>query len=339
LRILAVTNCYPTVERPAQGTFIEQQIKSLRHAGLTVEVLTVDRANLGYSAYRGLGRRVQAEAAKYDVDLIHVMYGGVMAQAVLKAPRNFPVVISFCGSDLLGENLPGMLRKLAVAYGVRCSRFAARNADGVIVKSKNLQEALLSTLDASDMRVIPNGVDLNRFKPMEAIDCRQKLGWNSDRFHVLFPANSGSPCKRFWLSEAAVKVATRLGVPVQLHRLQGVKHEDVPVWLNASDCLILSSEHEGSPNIVKEALACNRPVISVDVGDVAERIAGICGCYLSEPTAEALGESLDKAYRAPQALESRCRMKDLSLESVATDVISFYRHVIDRWHVQHGQRL
>src|SRR5882762_2911543 len=129
LHILAVTNCYPTAERPAQGTFIEQQVKGLRDVGLIVDVLTVDRANLGYRAYANLGARVRKQASEQCVDLVHVMYGGVMARAVLKAPRNFPAVISFCGSDLLGENLTGLLRKVAVAYGVWCSRFAARHAD------------------------------------------------------------------------------------------------------------------------------------------------------------------------------------------------------------------
>lgn len=332
LRILAVTNCYPTVEHPAQGTFIEQQVKSLRAVGMTVTVLTADRTKLGYRAYANLGARVRAEASGQQVDLVHVMYGGVMAQAVLLGSRAHPTVVSFCGSDLLGENLPGLLRRIAVAIGVRCSRRAAWQADGVVVKSKNLRNALPARVDRNRVRIIPNGVDMDRFRPMNPVACRQQLGWRPDRFHVLFPANSGSPVKRFWLAEAAANRAAASGVPVELHRLQGVQHADVPVWLNASDCVILTSEHEGSPNIVKEALACNRPVVSVDVGDVADRIAGLRGCHLSAPDAESLGRCLGLIHRTPETLDSREQMKGLSLDSVALNVVAFYRQTIDLWH-------
>jgi len=257
------------------------------------------------------------------------MYGGVMSKAALTARRHCPVIVSFCGSDLLGENLQGVVRKLAVRYGVWCSRIAARNANGIVVKSKNLRDALPAGIDRRRVRIVPNGVDLNRFKPMDPRECRARVGWPEGRLHVLFPANAGSPVKRLWLAEAAIRQVAALGVPADLHLLQGLRHEEVPVWLNASDCLLLTSEHEGSPNIVKEALACNRPVVSVDVGDVAERLAGLDGCHLTQAKPEALASALKRVFESPRRVDARTRMQDLSLERVAGELRDFYQEILN----------
>jgi teichuronic acid biosynthesis glycosyltransferase TuaC len=328
VNILAITNDYPTEQRPTQGTFNEQQVKGLRGAGLDVEVLMVDRATQGYRAYHNLAAGVRKQAALNRPALIHVMYGGVMAKTVVKAITDCPVIVSFCGSDLQGENLPGMLRRMAIRYGVWCSRFAARHAQGVIVKSENLWRALPASMDKQRARIIPNGVDLDRFTPMDSNACRQRLGWDLNRFHVLVGARSGKPGKRFWLAQAAVQEAQRAGLPAELHRLEGVKHEDVPVWLNSCDCLILTSEREGSPNIVKEALACGVPVVSVDVGDVAERIQGISGCYICPSDPRDLAARLVAVKNGPRKVQSRIKMDDLSLQKVAERLIDFYRWVL-----------
>src|SRR5205823_3231175 len=145
----------------------------------------------------------------------------------------------------------------------------------------------------SKIRIIPNGIDLERFKPLDQNTCRNRLGWRADRFNVLFPTNSGGdPRKRPELARAAAEAAERSGFNVEMHDLRGVPHGQVPIWLNASDAVLLTSLHEGSPNIIKEALACNVPVVSVDVGDVRERIQGIDGCYIAYADASDLASKL-----------------------------------------------
>jgi glycosyltransferase involved in cell wall biosynthesis len=318
---------YPSKDRPFFGTFVEQQIKGLQAMGVEVEVLLSDRAREGVRAYWRLGRSVR-ERVGASPDLIHVMYGGVTAEIVTRAVPSVPVIVSFCGSDLLGEHLPGFVRKLMVAYGVRASHRAARRAAGIVVKSRNLRDALPRGLDPGRVKIIPNGVDLNRFKPMEAGQCRRRLSWDPDRFHVLFPANTGAPLKRLWLAQAALAAAEREGLASDLHLLQGVPHKEVPVWLNASDVVLLTSEHEGSPNVIKEALACNVPVISVDVGDVAERIEGIEGCFLAAADAASLAAKLHRVRERNARVDGRIKMDMLSLENVTRRLISFYQDVL-----------
>jgi len=328
LRILAVTNVYPSADAPASGTFVEQQLKGLRQIGLNVDVMVVDRLGRGMSCYLGLGRKVRARIVKYRPDVVHVMYGGVMADMVTRAVGEVPIVVSFCGSDLLGELLSGPIRKFISRYGVMASHNAARRATGIIVKSENLRNALPNHVDHSKVRIIPSGIDLERFRPLSQEACRARFGWNANHFHVLFPTNNGNPVKRPDLARAAIDRVIRSGIPAELHYLCGVAHDEVPLWLNASDVVLLTSLHEGSPNIVKEALACEIPVVSVDVGDVPERLRGIDGCYIALPEPGDIVTKLTLVHDSSRRVSGRVKMHALSLERIAQRLKEVYEEIL-----------
>ena len=205
MRVLAITNLHPTSESPGGGAFIAQQIESLRSRGIEVEVMFFrDRRHDGPWVYYRLVRRC-GEKSRSAPDLIHVMYGGVMAAEVTRQGCRVPVIVNFHGSDLLGENLSGVWRKIISHYGVFCSIKAARRAQGVIVVSRNLLDALNCRVSASRARVIPCGIDLQRFKPLDRRLCQQELGWPASQFHVLFVSSSGDPVKRPELARSATE--------------------------------------------------------------------------------------------------------------------------------------
>jgi glycosyltransferase involved in cell wall biosynthesis len=176
--------------------------------------------------------------------------------------------------------------------------------------------------------VIPCGIDLERFKPMNPLLCKQKLGWSIRSFHVLFASSSGDPVKRPELARAAVAQMNPAGRPPELHYLTGISNADVPVWLNASDVLLLTSLHEGSPTVVKEALACGLPVISVDVGDVAERIEGIEGCHLARSEPADLAAKLSLVRQRAQRLECGARLDELSILDIAHKLKRCYEEIL-----------
>ena len=335
LRILAVTNMYPTAMDPTLGTFVEQQVKGLRQVGLDLEVVLLDRAHKGISVYLATSRLVRAAVMDFQPDIVHTMYGGVMADMVTAAVDGRPTVVSFCGDDLLGELLSGPLRKFISKCGILSSYRAARRAHGIVIKSKNLQDVLPPDIPPSKIRIIPNGIDLDRFRPLDRNSCRSRLGWRNDRLNVLFPTNSGDPRKRPELARAAVRAAERLGFKVEMHHLRGVLHGQVPIWLNASDAVLLTSLHEGSPNVIKEALACNVPIVSVDVGDVRERIHGIDGCYLAAPDPGDLAAKLGLVHAGPHRIAGRIKIQNLSLERVALRLKEFYEEVLLSWKTNH----
>jgi len=109
--------------------------------------------------------------------------------------------------------------------------------------------------------------------------------------------------------------------------MAGVPNAEVPFWLNASDALLLTSQHEGSPTIVKEALGCGLPVVSVDVGDVAERIERIEGCHLAQPDATDLANKLALVHQRQQRLDCPPRLEELCVLNVARQLKAFYEHV------------
>jgi glycosyltransferase involved in cell wall biosynthesis len=321
---LVVTNMYPSAERPALGTFVADQVRCLRESGVQVELVCVDRAGRGRRAYRELGAAVRRAVAAAAPDLVHVMYGGVMADVVTRTVRDRPVLVAFCGSDLLGARATHGVARWSERYGVLASARAARRAAGMTVKSRNLFDALPSGVGDRTW-IVPDGVDLARFRPLDRRRCRQAIGLDADATHVLFPAAPNRPEKRYALAAAAVG---RLE-SVELQTLGRVRHDDVPLWINAADAVLLTSLYEGSPNVVKEALACNVPVVSVDVGDVRERIAGVDGCFIGSAEPEALAAGLRQALPRERTA-GRERVQEVSLERINARLLDIYGAITSR---------
>ena len=328
MKILAITNMLPSAEFPSQGVFVQEQIKGLRAVGLDVRVLFVDRRREGPWAYFRLRKKVRATEAEFAPDVIHVMYGGVMAERIARQPHDCPLVVTFRGSDLLGENLSGWTRKIISRYGVHCSRVAARKADGVVVVARHLLRALNGTVAAEKVRVVPSGIDLERFKPLDSLECKKQLGWNPDSFHVVFASSSGDPVKRPRLAQAAVEQLKQTGCPAEFHFITGIPTGQMPIWLNAGDAVLLTSMHEGSPNIIKEALACGLPVVSVDVGDVAEQIKSVAGCHLAQAEPVDLAAKLSLVWRRGRRLAIENRHEKLSVLSIAERLKVFYQEIL-----------
>lgn len=331
MRVLAVVNDWPTPEFPGAGSHMRQLLSGIEEVGVRLEVFFINRLADGARVYLSAAKRLRERIEQARFDAVHVTYGGILAERVTSQLRDYPTLVTFCGSDLLGENRSGHLRKAVSRLGVIASYRAARLATGVIVQSANLAEALPKDVERAKVRIIPNGVDLDRFKPLDRDECCRRLGWHQDRFHVLFSRNGGDPVKRLDLAETAVDRLNAWGISSELHLLERVPHDEVPIWLNACDSLVLTSQHEGSPNIVKEALACNRPVVFVDVGDVAERVRGIEGCYLVPRETAGIAMGLRRVHEGQRRVKGREKMAELSLKAASHRIRKFYTEAVDRF--------
>ena len=327
MKVLAITNMYPTAAYPGRGTFVEQQIQGLRSVGVDVEILHIRRVESGRKAYATAFYRIRSELRSTRADVIHVMCGGFLA-AFTAANAQSPFVISFCGSDLLGEPLAGRTGRAIGALVVSASQWSAQRAHGIIVKSANLVRALPGNIDRRRIWIVPNGIDLNRFRPLDRKHCRRELGWSEDSFQVLIADSASSPTKRIDLAQSAVAELRASGIRAELQAMRRVPHHDVPRWLNAADVLVLCSAHEGSPNIVKEALACNLPIVSTDVGDVRERIEEVAGCFLADPTPYSLASQLEAVFRGPRVTRGRLAVAHLSTAQIAEHLVRIYGEVL-----------
>jgi glycosyltransferase involved in cell wall biosynthesis len=163
---------------------------------------------------------------------------------------------------------------------------------------------------------------------MNRNEARRILGWPQESAVVLFVTVRGHPRKRLDLAKEAVSRIGPCGRTIDLRVMQRVPHDQVPLWLNASDVLILTSVHEGSANVVKEAMACNLPVVSLDVGDLRERLTDVRSCAIREPDPEALGRALHDILVARARSNGRDHLQSLTLKAVSTQLQEFYLQVL-----------
>ena len=319
--MLMVTIPLPREGRPGTTAFIARQIDSLRALGLDVDVVEADGGRK--AKYVHAARIVRRSVHRYDVVHAHYGFCGWVARAQLARP----VVVSFLGSDVVF--FPGRTRVRTVWRRVetRSNRLLARIVDRVIVKS----DEMAHNVGAAQPRVIPNGVDLRTFVPRDRAEARRELGWPVDGARVLFAGSPDSRRKSFPLARAAVDEASRLrGQPLELVALRDVRPERVPALMNASDVVVLTSLAEGSPNVVKEAMACNVPVVSVPVGDVPYLLEGVRRCRVVPRNARSLAEALVEVLSDPGPTDGRQMLesKGLDLETVARRILGVYQEVV-----------
>jgi glycosyltransferase involved in cell wall biosynthesis len=323
--VLVVTNLWPREDKPAYGVFIERQVESLRRLDLRFDVLFV-RGYRAQSAYAAAAARLAAWNARppraYRLVHAHGGEASLPARFYVRAP----LVVSFCGDDLLGTVRPdgsvSMPRRLR--RGVL--RNHARLAQATITKSAEMASRLPESIRDRN-HVIPNGVDFDIFQPMPMEDARRRLGWPSDEHVALFAADPSVPRKRFELAQAAVLEAQQRVQPLRLHVAANAAPDEMPLLMNASSCLVLTSTAEGSPNVVKEALACNLPVVSTDVGDVAQLLAGVEPSWIVAADAAAVASAIVACAESGRRSNGRERSDWLHADVIARRVLEVYRSV------------
>ena len=272
-----VTNMWPHRGNPKYGIFVKRQIDSLLAAGVPSDVFFI-RGHLSPAAYPGAALELALWNLRRRYSLVHA-HGGESALSVRSYLRA-PVLISYCGDDLLGT--PRADGSITRSHRIR--RWAlqqdARLQTATVTKSAEMARYLPAAVQQRNT-VIPNGVDIDRFRPLDRADARAQLGWDEDERIALFAADPEVERKRHWLADEACGLAGRRLDGVRLHVASDVSPDQMPVLMSAADCLLLTSVSEGSPNVVKEALMCNLPVVATPVGDVSERLLEVAPSWLA----------------------------------------------------------
>jgi glycosyltransferase involved in cell wall biosynthesis len=207
-------------------------------------------------------------------------------------------------------------------------RDAAHRADFVIFVARQL-----ATVMGFNGRhaVIPCGIDLRKYRPLDRLECRRRLGVPEDAMVIFFPANPHNQRKRFPLAkEALVRVQREVDGAIMLTG-GGIAADDMPVLYNAADVVLQTSYCEASPTVVKEALGCEVPVVSTDAGDSRQVMDGVQWCAISGDDPDELAKHL-LAARGRRALNARQRLIDqeLDLAQVAKRIVGVYEQVLDK---------
>jgi glycosyltransferase involved in cell wall biosynthesis len=314
LRLLAVANWDFDRDPTPWAT---QRLAALRRAAVDVDLLAV--ACVGAPAgYLRLHRALRERLARCRYDLVAPLYGSLLG-LVCAVQRQAPCALSFAGSDLNG--VPG---SLSATLRTGASQLATLLARGVSVRNARMRRAILWPPARRHAWVIPSGVDVARFRPQPRALARQRRGLPVDGVRIVAVANGGVRAgKRLELARAACNALPGATLEV----LERLPFDEMPLAYAAADALVLTSAREGSPNCVKEALACALPVVSVDVGDVREVVTGLTNCSVVAPTPAALAAALAAVVAdgrgcpdGPGRMQAQC-----SIDAMTARFVDFYR--------------
>ena len=329
MRVLMVTCAYGLTNHPNCPPYVAQQVNFLRRAGVEVDVFCF-RGQKRFVNYLRAWQELHINFKFDEYDLVHIQHG---QSGLLNLPKKCPTVVTFHGSDLLGLGALSVRSKFGGMILRNISRWVAHFADEVIVVAEHLAQHLPRGIE---YHVIPTGVDLELFTPFDKKKARRILGLPPEKTLVLFSGDTNRPVKRFHLAEAVLKSINR-EINAELVVAQRVAHRDMPYYLNAADLLLLTSIHEGSPTVVKEALACNLPVVSVDVGDIRRLTRIVPGCFLCpDDSVETVAATVLSVINTREDFVSRDSMALLDEKLLTERILGVYRSAVRRRRTMHA---
>jgi teichuronic acid biosynthesis glycosyltransferase TuaC len=304
VRALIVTNMYPSPRQPALGGFVADQVAALRRTGeADVEVFAF--APGGYVA---AARALRARHRRDRFDIVHAHFG--LTQWPALAARARARAVTLHGTDLAHPRS----RPVTLA-GLRLN-------DLVGVVSEPMAAAVPRWAMRGRPAILPAGVDVGRFEPIDRAEARRRLGLAPDQPYLLFAADPARPEKRY---DRALAVAG----DVPLLALGNVTPEQVPLWVNAANAVLVPSEREGFGLSVLEALACDVPVLATPVGVHAEALAGVAGTLCAPFDAGVWRAALAPHLEAADPrVEGRARAETWSTDRMAGRVLDAWRGLL-----------
>jgi glycosyltransferase involved in cell wall biosynthesis len=324
ISVLMITVEWPDEKRPSAVPFLVRQVELLRQKGIDVDVFSFKGAKNPFN-YLKAARLIRRKLRLENFDVIHAQWG---QSAVPVFFSKLPLIVTFRGSDLFGitkadgkYSWPGkVLQWVSRRVALRASRI-------IVVSSKMINH--LPPSKRSTTQVIPSGINLNLFTPMDKKVCRATLNLSREKKLILFGGHPAREDKRYALAVQAVGKIQK-AIKADMFYADQVSLHEMPVYINAADVVLLTSKHEGSPNIIKESLACNVPVVSVDVGDVRERIEKINGCKIcdSDRVEDIATALLEVLQHATDGFESRSHVLKLDENQVTDEYIVIYQSMV-----------
>lgn len=298
-------------------SFIRSQGESLIEKGINLDYLPIKgKGILGYS------KNINAIKTKAkDYDIIHAHYGLIGLLCALSFTKK-PLVLSVMGSDIYGSYNPEGKRIFSSYFIMLLTQIALLKCDALIAKSVNIYKFIPYK---NKTEIIANGVNFSMFKPLNKNECKKELNLEVDKKILLFLANPKDPRKNYSLVQKAVEKISK--DDFLLLNPYPIKHKDFPKYLNASDAFILTSYNEGSPNVIKEAMACNIPIISTKVGDVEEIINKTEGCFLVDFNADDVANKIQSVIAFGKRTSGRKDISHLNSEVVAQKIIDIYNKI------------
>lgn len=297
----------------SQGLFarthlVTTQGQSLEKKGIAIEYYDINgNGILSYIKHISLLRNYIKEN---HFNVIHAQFGYSGFTSAIAGCK--PLVVSLMGTDYRLEKASAFITRI----------FAKLFWDVTIVKSRKM----FDNLKIKEAKIIPNGIDFARFNTIDREIARRQIGFNSSA-HVLWVSDPERKEKNFDLArEALAHLNTD---DVELTVVNNIELDQVPFYYYASDVLLVTSKWEGSPNVVKEAMACSLPIVSTDVGDVIDTIKDTEGCYITNSSPEAVASALDTALHFGKRTNGRSQVKHLDVDHISERLMETYSRLLN----------
>ena len=318
MRVLIITSEWPTKFYPNDVPFLVDNIRSIQEHGIYTDVLKVDSGSI-YSQFNSIWK-IKNKLSLKPYDLIHTHFGW---NGLIGIWFDKPHIISFHGSDLNHPNRWTIRTIIIHIISQLSTLFSTRN---IFVSDSLVNRSIRKSINPN---IIPMGVNLEKFKLMDKNESRRQLNLSLDKKIILFGGNKSQPVKRVILAQKAM---AQLGDDYKLITIDYENHDKIPLYLNAVDALLMTSESEGSPMMVKEALACNLPIISTDVGDVKSMISGLDNCHIiNNESPVSIAKIVEECISNGIHPVGRDKIKkNYSVEAIADQVINVYKDVLNK---------
>ncbi len=323
IRVLMVTSEWVLSGEPYKHSFLGRQYQFLKREGIEIDIYYF-KARKKLFNYLWIWVRLHLKLlfSSNKHDIIHAQFG---QSGVVAMPTKLPLIVTLRGCDILGERDKDGNIILKGRILQRLIQWMTRRADAVIIVSGHMRNYLPSTIIP---HIIPSGLDFESLPIIPQNKARKQLGLSLNEKYVLFAANPDEHRKRYNLANEAVRILNER-MTAKLIVCWKEPHDMIPVYMNACDVYIMTSRQEGSPNVVKEALACNLPIVSVPVGDVHERLDNVEGCEVCpDDNPIHLADALERVLRRGGRINGRESVANLDENILVQKVIAIYKDAI-----------
>jgi glycosyltransferase involved in cell wall biosynthesis len=322
MKVLHVTNAYPTANSPIYGIFVKEQIESLQEInGFTSDIYFINAREKGIREYIRSLFSLRKKIRGYDIIHCHHVFCALVV-LMIRSKEN-RIVVSFLSQGTIEFKV-----RYKIPLANELYKYIVRNTDARIFKF-GLPKDLINDKNS---HYIPNGVNMGLFRPIDKREAKEKLNLDPEKRYILFVSSNylERPVKRY------DKFMATFGILKSRYNIEDIeplllineKRERVPLYFNASDIHLLTSDVEGSPNSVKESLACNTPVVSTNVGNVVDLLSNVKNCYISHnKSPEELAEYCSLVLANSEKVDLKGRIIELRLDmrSVAQRITQVYR--------------
>ncbi|MCD4819023.1 MAG: glycosyltransferase family 4 protein [Candidatus Cloacimonetes bacterium] len=292
---------------------VKNQGETLKENGIDISWFTIKGKGIkGYLKNISVLRKI---IITNNYDLIHAHYSmSAYITSLASLGMRVPIVCSLMGSDIQTNKFNKLIINFFYRYLWKRT----------IVKSERMKTHIC----LKNTKVIPNGVNLLQFNKIEKNKAQDLLGFDKNKKNIIWVSNPKRYEKNYKLALNAINFLKT--DTIKLNIVNGVDYQDIPKYMYAADLLILTSLWEGSPNVIKEAMACNCPIVSTDVGDVRWIIGNTIGCFITLFDSQDVANNIQKVLNNGTRTNGRERIITLGLDSVtiAKKIIKIYNEVL-----------